>query len=210
LRKLHDACTVADCSRAHKARGYCGTHYAQYFRGAEITDQIKVRVSEKLPSCTEADCDQPVKAKGLCKTHYARFLRHGHTMYRDRKKPPKACAIPNCENWRYARGLCSAHYVKTLKWAAYGLDAYGYVAMLEAQKGVCAICGRPERRVDGNTQKIKDLAVDHCHTSNRVRALLCSNCNTAIGLLDDSPDLLSKARAYLLHYADISGENPAR
>ena len=100
MRKLHDICTVADCSRAHKARGYCATHYAQYFRGTEITDQIKVRVSEKLPSCTEADCDQPVKAKGLCKMHYARLLRHGHTMYRDRKKPPKACAIPNCENWR--------------------------------------------------------------------------------------------------------------
>ena len=31
-----------------------------------------------------------------------------------------------------------------------------------------------------------------------------------LGLFDDSPDLLSKARAYLLHYADISGENPAR
>ena len=210
MRKLHDTCTVADCSRAHKARGYCGTHYAQYFRGAEITDQIKVRVSEKLPSCTEADCDQPVKAKGLCKMHYARLLRHGHTMYRDRKTPHEACAIPNCENWRYARGLCHSHYLKTRKWEDHGLDAHGYVAMLEAQKGVCAICGRPERRVDGNTPKIKDLAVDHCHTSNRVRALLCSNCNTAIGLLDDSPDLLSKAKAYLLQYENLSGENPAR
>jgi hypothetical protein len=210
LRKLHDTCTVPDCSRAHKARGYCGTHYAQYFRGAEITDQIKVRVSEKPPACTEADCDQPVKAKGLCKTHYARFLRHGHTKYRDRKKAPKPCSIPDCENWLYAGGLCHPHYTKTLKWKDYGLDAHGYVAMLEAQKGVCAICGRPERRVDGNSRKTKDLAVDHCHATNRVRALLCSNCNTAIGLLDDNPDLLSKARAYLLHYADISGENPAR
>jgi len=201
---------VADCSRAHKARGYCGTHYAQYFRGAEITDQIKVRVSEKLPSCTEADCDQPVKAKGLCKMHYARLLRHGHTKYPDRKKPPKACAIPNCDNWRYARGLCNAHYAKTLRWAAYGLDAHGYIAMLEAQKGVCAICGKPERRVDGSSQKIKDLAVDHCHTSNRLRALLCFNCNTGLGLFDDNPDLLSKARAYLLQYENLSGENPAR
>lgn len=130
-------------------------------------------------------------------------------MHRDRKRPPKPCGIPGCENWLYAGGLCHAHYLKTRKWKDYGLDAHSYVAMLEAQGGVCAICGRPERRVDGNSQKTKDLAVDHCHVTNRVRALLCSNCNTAIGLLDDSPDLLSKARAYLLHYANLSGENPA-
>ena len=200
---------MAGCSRPHKARGYCGTHYAQFFRGAEVVAEIKTRVSEKPPACSEPDCGQPVKAKGLCKAHYARFLRHGHTVHRDRKRPPKPCGIPGCENWLYAGGLCHAHYLKTRKWKDYGLDAHGYVAMLEAQNGVCAICGRPERRVDGNSQKTKDLAVDHCHATNRVRALLCSNCNTAIGLLDDSPDLLSKAREYLLHYADTSRGKPS-
>jgi hypothetical protein len=90
----------------------------------------------------------------------------------------------------------------------YGITLAQYETMLEAQNGTCAICQKAEtNEIKGKTMS---LAVDHCHTSNRVRALLCSNCNRALGLLDDSPDLLSKARAYLLQYENLSGENPAR
>jgi hypothetical protein len=39
--------------------------------------------------------------------------------------------------------------------------------------------------------------IDHCHTSNRVRGLLCHNCNVGIGNFKDAPDLLRSAAAYL-------------
>ena len=69
-----------------------------------------------------------------------------------------------------------------------------YDKILEQQNGVCAICGNEEK---GKTKK---LAVDHCHDTNKVRGLLCQNCNRGIGLLDDNPEVLQKAIDYLLSH----------
>ncbi|MBD5603569.1 MAG: endonuclease VII domain-containing protein [Candidatus Eremiobacteraeota bacterium] len=73
----------------------------------------------------------------------------------------------------------------------YNLTPAEYEAMRIAQGGRCAICGYipPDSR--------PRLAVDHDHKTNRVRALLCSNCNTGLGMLDDDPERLRAAAAYL-------------
>jgi hypothetical protein len=77
----------------------------------------------------------------------------------------------------------------------YGIGAADYEVLLTSQSGVCAICYRPETvAIKG---KIVSLAVDHCHLTNRVRGLLCKKCNNALGLLEDSPDRLRAAAAYL-------------
>ena len=41
------------------------------------------------------------------------------------------------------------------------------------------------------------LAVDHCHKTGKIRQLLCSNCNPAIGFIKDSPELARKMADYL-------------
>jgi len=41
------------------------------------------------------------------------------------------------------------------------------------------------------------LAVDHCHSTNKIRGLLCTDCNTALGLLKDNKELVKSALAYL-------------
>jgi len=64
--------------------------------------------------------------------------------------------------------------------------------MEQAQGGVCAICGKPEA-----TARTKRLCVDHCHETGKVRGLLCSHCNRAIGLLGDSCAILASAITYL-------------
>jgi hypothetical protein len=75
----------------------------------------------------------------------------------------------------------------------FGLTADIYDAMLEAQRGVCAICHMPDSR------GIR-LAIDHCHTTGQVRALLCGPCNLALGNMQDSPDRLRAAAIYLEHH----------
>lgn len=198
---MSTVCQFDGCTRPHKARGLCQTHYSQWMRGSEFT-AIRSRQRAKLPECTEEGCAEPVKAKGLCKMHYQRFLRHGHTMYRDRKKPARICMIESCDNHLYAKDLCHAHYIKQRKWSAAGVDAARYQEMLHEQNGVCAICKQPETAPDKASGKTKDLAIDHCHKSGKIRALLCSNCNRGLGLFNDDIELLAKARAYVLSHAD--------
>lgn len=81
------------------------------------------------------------------------------------------------------------------KLAKYGLTFDEYTAMRVAQSDLCAICGSPEWVVAGG--KIKPLAIDHCHSTGRVRALLCHACNHALGKMADDPARLRAAADYL-------------
>lgn len=80
----------------------------------------------------------------------------------------------------------------------FGLSEADYFALIVKQGAVCAICGRKgsHARKSGR-QSGTYLAVDHCHDSERVRGLLCTNCNTGLGMFKDSADLLRLAAAYL-------------
>jgi len=77
----------------------------------------------------------------------------------------------------------------------WGITPTRYAEILRAQGGGCAIClasdsGRHRRR------QLR-LEIDHCHTSGRVRGLLCVRCNLAIGQFNDDPALLLRAIGYL-------------
>lgn len=73
----------------------------------------------------------------------------------------------------------------------YGITLIEYNQMLESQNGVCKICEKSGLNSSGN------LHVDHCHTTNKVRGLLCARCNIALGNLNDDPELFRKAIKYL-------------
>lgn len=77
----------------------------------------------------------------------------------------------------------------------YGITAQTYRQMEAEQDGVCAICKQPEKAILNG--KTKHLAVDHCHATKKVRGLLCSNCNNAIGKFKDDINLLYSAIEYL-------------
>lgn len=78
----------------------------------------------------------------------------------------------------------------------YGLSVDDYTNMLVRQGGVCAICRKPET-TKSNNGYIKNLAVDHCHSTGKVRGLLCHHCNTALGKFKDDITLLEAAIKYL-------------
>lgn len=73
----------------------------------------------------------------------------------------------------------------------YGITIEKYHEMLNSQGGVCKICGKPEERFQGS------LAVDHCHSTGKIRGLLCGKCNTMLGQADDSVEILQAAIDYL-------------
>ncbi len=82
----------------------------------------------------------------------------------------------------------------------FGIEIERYEQMVEEQDNRCAICGRHERLKYKGT--VKALASDHCHSTGKVRALLCDWCNTGIGRFDDDIAMLKKAIAYLEAHQD--------
>ena len=89
---------------------------------------------------------------------------------------------------------------RRIKLAAKGLTLEQYDAMLEAQGGGCAICGR-----EPGEERVNVLAPDHDHKccpgtrscGKCIRGLLCLRCNTGIAMMADDPSLLRKAASYL-------------
>ena len=71
----------------------------------------------------------------------------------------------------------------------YNISLGEYDELLNKQKKVCAICNKNPSNIN--------LSVDHCHDSNNIRGLLCSECNFGLGNFKDSIKLLKKAIKYL-------------
>ncbi len=79
----------------------------------------------------------------------------------------------------------------------YGITLEQYEAMYKEQNGLCAICQKPERHVVIKGGRIRRLAVDHDHSTNQVRQLLCTSCNHGIGLFEEDILRLLSAIEYL-------------
>ena len=85
--------------------------------------------------------------------------------------------------------------------ATYGITLLEAEAMLARQGGRCVTC-RTELRPIGEIQSPTGDArtkpvIDHCHQTGRVRGVLCSPCNSGIGMMQDDADVLERAAAYL-------------
>lgn len=70
----------------------------------------------------------------------------------------------------------------------YGITDEIYDALLKKQNHCCGICKTPVSDV---------LHIDHCHTSKKVRGLLCGNCNRGLGFFKDNITFLWEAIKYL-------------
>ena len=79
---------------------------------------------------------------------------------------------------------------------SFGITLPIYEKMLEDQGHVCAICKGKETALhkDGGPRR---MPVDHCHDTGKVRGLLCTACNRALGLFKDDIGVLESALEYL-------------
>ena len=117
-----------------------------------------------------------VKREGETQKEYAaRYQKEAQRLYPDRIR-----------NWRISH--------------KFGMTVQAYDAMYASQGGVCAICKEPETGKSRGSEATKLLAVDHDHATGKIRALLCAQCNQALGMFRDKPRLLRAAIQYLEYH----------
>lgn len=108
----------------------------------------------------------------------------------------RGCYDELLARWRHQaeRAYGMAHRLRR----TYGITIVDYGRMFVEQRGRCAICSR--------VQEERPLVVDHDHATGMVRGLLCANCNSGIGLLQERPDVLTSAIEYLRRQLPQEGE----
>jgi hypothetical protein len=83
--------------------------------------------------------------------------------------------------------------VKNNDLARYRISLAEFDKLLKSQNSVCAICLK-------FCSTGKNLGVDHDHRTGKVRGLLCQTCNSAIGMVKESLELIDKMKSYLLKH----------
>jgi hypothetical protein len=131
-------------------------------------------------------------AKGLCRACY----RNSPHMQVKRRE----YYLANPEQWARHTRLAKERRSKAV--SLYGVSLAEQHRMLDEQGHLCALCRQPPGK--------KGLGIDHCHATGRIRAFLCSRCNTGLGLLRDDPSLCDRAAAYLRHHSVLPEAVAAR
>ena len=115
-------------------------------------------------------------------------------LFRKEKKLPygRRNECKKCNSIRSAKTQRESEVVRnTALVKKFGITLEDYNKMFKEQKGCCAICCRHQTEFD------KRLAVDHCHSTGKVRGLLCQQCNQALGMFYDNITTLKNAISYL-------------
>lgn len=168
----------------------------RYATDADFREKTLARQRER-DLTPEARAAKLARKKRWIAENRERYLEQTRRHHERRRQRPeaRADAVKRTRRWREE----NPERHRDLRYKKYGITAELYDEMLARQAGVCAICNRPE--TSRRQGVIRALAVDHCHATGRVRALLCQRCNHTLGRMYDDPKLLRRAAGYLEAYA---------
>ena len=80
----------------------------------------------------------------------------------------------------------------------FGLSWETYLQLFSQQRGQCSICKTTLKLHKNDIDNVGEVPhVDHCHTTGKVRGLLCAKCNKALGLFRDNVTIIRLAADYL-------------
>lgn len=163
-------CIEEGCETAQFSRKLCNKHYQSHkYRGtlSQVSPSTTHRLSNLDKGTRIGDCS-------LCGAGVP-IRPHGKQWKcQFKSKQNRRMVLTYAEGEKIPRNTLNAAFEK--------LNA--------SQQGLCASCGKtnPDR---------SSLSLDHCHSTGKIRGLLCRNCNSGIGLLGDNVEGLQAALAYL-------------
>lgn len=129
--------------------------------------------------CEMDGCERKHWALGKCKAHYEQLKGRGGG-------PPRKCSVHICDE-PTRRKRCNKHSNMNVRYMReYGITVDDYFLRIERQGGLCPVCRtRPAR------------SLDHDHKTGELRDVLCTQCNVALGQMDDNPAWLRAAADYI-------------
>lgn len=129
---------------------------------------------------------------------------------RPKRKDLKSKPCESCSNIFVpggARQVCCLVCTPTLRarrmWKAFKMNQSDWDKMMEDQKGKCPVC-----TTDLNSFPLERIHLDHCHTTGKVRSILCYGCNFLVGVVENRGHLLPATKDYIeAHRVRISEQN---
>ena len=107
----------------------------------------------------------------------------------------KSCTNKKNSEWREANPDKAKESQRgTRRKLEYGLSKEEYNYLINKQEYLCCIC---KCNIDNGA------AVDHCHSSGKIRGILCRQCNSGLGLFKDNIISLQNAIDYLILNNDL-------
>lgn len=190
-------CTREDCNGPVIARGLCGNHYSHFRQGNEFFKvystqrpwgSSKARDAAGNKECAKCGKWLPESSFGVMSSYPDGLNYHCKECINSRKRHPRDELRDNLPTRRTI--------------ARYNKDDQWFIETLSRQGNSCAICKTPEPPYRG-------WAIDHDHSccpragscGRCVRGLLCSNCNTAIGLMKEDPERILGMIDYLKEFS---------
>lgn len=165
-------CRYPGCQKSSHVKEMCNYHYNRILKGRIVDPEGKIEANQP---CSFPACKNAAAQKGLCQSHYEQNRLKGvmaplrdFGIYQDGSKK---CAVSSCKAHAVSKNLCSSHFRQSDK---YKLP----VEKLEE------LWSKPWCSTPGCTNTTR-LHIDHDHNTGVVRGLLCSGCNTSLGMLKE-------------------------
>lgn len=166
-------------------------HCGKCNKDSEFTEVGKICISCKTKYDKEYNLKNAEKIR-------ARVSEYNLLHKEDKKNYDRDYRItnqPKVKNWRNLRKASGKSYIdarKSFIKRKYKISLEDYDAILVSQDNKCKICGNTK-----SNHRNEILYIDHCHTTGKIRGLLCHHCNVGLGGFKDNIESLSKAIKYL-------------
>lgn len=193
------------CDRIALKKGLCNLHYQRLKNKGMLGPVDCMREYDNSSICKIEGCVLKTWCKGFCNMHYKRFKKSGDPGSFIRKRNDlkiecsdneKICRSCNeikllsefskefkGHKERMSKCKSCMKYINIKK--CYNLSKEEYDLMMKDV--VCEICNHPKQK----------MCIDHCHNSGKIRGVLCTFCNSGIGLFEDNIEFLKNAIKYL-------------
>lgn len=222
-QKREGVCSVECCGKSIKGRGFCANHLQLFRRNGAPTKLTKTNRKhpyyhlwferKQAGILCEAWLDFKIFANDVGIRPEGNFVlvriedrAYGPDNFKWqehlKKKEGETDKDWYARKWQAQRQINPALNRERNYKRNFQLSMDEYNNKLKNQNFTCEICKQPETAIDGRTGNLKNLAIDHCHDSGKIRDLLCWRCNTLLGRSDDSIVLLQTCINYLIKHKD--------